>query len=168
MKELMDADRVIIYADESTFSPGIRPGKTWMGDVRVIAPRNNPMLRNVTVYGAISGAIPFPVFLTSHTTNQQEFSRFIDHLIEKTRLLRRPVLVLDNHRAHKTAENMAKMAEHFEVVFQPPYSSPFNAQETVWARVKEIFRNKLYQRDTNLRTQQQFHNYVTRILDLAK
>ena len=117
MKEFMDDGRIIIYADESTFSPGIRPGKTWMGDMRVLAPLNHPMLKNITVYGAITKALPQPVFFTSTTTNQHEFSRFLDHLIEKTRLLRRPVLVLDNHRAHKTADNMAKMSEHFEVFF---------------------------------------------------
>ena len=117
MKRLMDAGRVIIYADEATFQATARPAKTWMRGHRLVAPRNFKMLQNITVYGAVSKALSLPVFLTSTTTNAPEFGRFIDHLIEKTRLLQRPVLVLDNHRAHRTVENMAKMAPHFEVVF---------------------------------------------------
>ena len=66
--------------------------------------------------------------MTSHTTNADEFGRFIDHLSEKTRHLdSKPLLILDNHRAHKTHENMLKMSEHYEVLFQPPYSSEANA-----------------------------------------
>ena len=95
----------------------MRPGKTWMGGHRLVAPRNLQILKSVTVYGAISKALSLPVFLTSTTTNGPEFGRFLDHLIEKTRLLERPVLVLDNHRAHRTNLNMAKMEPHFEVVF---------------------------------------------------
>ena len=58
------------------------------------------MLRSITVYGAVCKALSRPVFLTSTTTNAREFSRFLDHLIDKCRHLARPVLVLDNHRAH--------------------------------------------------------------------
>ena len=84
---------------------------------RLVAPRNLKPLLSITVYGAVSKALKKPVFLTSSTTNGPEFGRFIDHLIEKTKLLQRPILVLDNHRAHRTTDNMAKMAPHFEVVF---------------------------------------------------
>ena len=125
------------------------------------------MLRSVTVYGAVSKSLPRPIFLTSTTTNGPEFGRFIDHLIEKTRLLQRPVLILDNHRAHRTNANMAKMAPHFEVVFQPPYSSEANATETVWSRVKALFLTKLYRRDRNLTTQQKFHTFLFKLLDKA-
>ena len=66
--------------------------------------------------------------MTSHTTNAEQFGRFIDHLSEKTRhLTGKPILVLDNHRAHKTFENMLKMKHHYEVLFQPAYSSEANA-----------------------------------------
>ena len=85
------------------------------------------MLKSVTVYGAVCKAPPRPIFWTSHTTNAPEFGRFIDYLIEKTSHLERPILVLDNHRAHLTTDNLAKMRPHFEVVFQPPYSSEANA-----------------------------------------
>ena len=67
-----------------------------------MAPRNFPQLRAVTVYGAISGSLDLPVFLTDTVTDAEKFARFIDHLVEKTSRLERPVLVLDNHRAHKT------------------------------------------------------------------
>ena len=54
---------------------------------RLVAPRNLKILQSVTVYGAVTKALSLPVFLTSTTTNGPEFGRFIDHLIEKTRLL---------------------------------------------------------------------------------
>ena len=62
---------------------------------------------------------------------------------------------------------MAKMAPHFEVVFQPPYSSPANAQETVWAQVKALYLNKLYRRMTNLTTQRAFDVFLKAFLEKA-
>ena len=123
-----------------------------MAGRRLVAPRNFPQLRAVTVYGAVCGSLPSPVFLTDTVTDAEKFARFIDHLIEKTRNLERPVLVLDNHRAHKTRLNLAKMDEHFEVVFQPAYSSEANAQETVWAHAKDYYLKRLYRRDANMTT----------------
>ena len=61
--------------------------------------------------------MPRPIFFTSHTTNAVEFGRFIDYLKDKTSHLQNPVLILDNHRAHRTGENMTKMMSHFQVVF---------------------------------------------------
>ena len=165
MLALMAAGRPIVYADETTFQATVKPPKTWMGGQRLVAPKNRPMLQSVTVYGAVSKALDRPVFLTSTTTNAAEFSRFLDHLTEKCRHLDRPVLVLDNHRAHKTEENLRKAGRHFEVVFQPPYSSEANAQETVWARTKALYLQRLYRRDTNMTTQQQFHTFLYRFLE---
>ena len=165
MLALMAAGRAVIYADETTFQVAAPPPKTWMAGERLVAPRNRLPLRSVTVYGAVSRAIPTAVFLTSTTTNAAEFSRFLDHLAEKSRHLARPVLVLDNHRAHKTADNLAKAALHFEVVFQPPYSSEANAQETVWAAAKRSYLQRLYRRDANLQSQQQFHTFLYRFLE---
>ena len=85
-------------------------------------------MQTITVYGAVTSSLAKPVFMTSHTTNAEQFGRFIDHLSEKTRhLTGKPILVLDNHRAHKTLENMLKMKQHYEVLFQPAYSSEANA-----------------------------------------
>ena len=164
MKALEDDGRPIIYADESTFQATAKPGRTWMGRETVVVSRNLQVLQNVTVFGAVCKALPLPVFLTSHTTNAEQFGRFIDHLKEKTRYLRRPELVLDNHRAHKTAENRAAMDQHFEVVFQPAYSSEANCQETVWAVVKHEYRKHLYRRTSNLTTQLRFEHWLQRLL----
>ena len=117
MLAMMAEGRAVIYADETTFQATVKPPKTWMGDQRLAAPKNRLHLQSVTVFGAVSRALPSAIFLTSTTTNAAEFSRFLDHLAEKSRHLARPVLVLDNHRAHKTAENLAKADRHFEVVF---------------------------------------------------
>ena len=167
MKDLLDSGRAIIYADETTFKATVRPGKTWMRGHRLVAPRNLQQLKSVTVYGAICKAVPRPVFFTSHTTNAEEFGRFIDYLKDKTSHLQRPVLVLDNHPAHRTGINMAKMLSHFEVVFQPAYSSEANAQETVWAQVKALYLQKLYRRTTNLTTQRAFDVFLSRFLEKA-
>ena len=165
MKRLMEANRIIIYADEATFQATARPAKTWMRGERLVAPRNFKLLQNITVYGAVTSALSAPIFLTSSTTNGPEFGRFLDHLIEKTKLLQRPVLILDNHRAHRTSDNLAKMSPHFDVVFQPPYSSEANAQETVWARVKKLYLSKLYRRDENMDTMRHFVTFLDKFLD---
>ena len=162
----MDSGRTIIYADEATFQATYRPGKTWMGGQRLVVPRNWNPLRSVTVFGAVSSSLQRPVFLTGTATNAEEFNRFIDHLVEHTsNLAGRPVLVLDNHRAHKTRENILKMEHHFEVVFQPAYSSEANAQETVWSIVKAYYLKRLYKRDRNLELQQNFHRFVFKTLN---
>ena len=67
---------------------------------------------------------------------------------------------MDNHPAHKTNDNREKMRPHFDVVFQPPYSSEANAQETVWAQVKHLYLQKLYRRKTNITTQRAFDIFM--------
>ena len=136
-----------------------------MGGHRLVAPRNLKPLRSVTVFGAVSSSLRKPIFLTSTTTNAEQFSRFLDHLIEHTKYLSgKPVLILDNHRAHKTPENMLKMQHHYDVLFQPPYTSEANAQETVWSQVKAVYLRDLYRRDFNIDSQQTFHSFVFGVL----
>ena len=165
IKVLEDAGHQIIYGDESTFQATMRPGRTWMAEERLVVRKNLQMLRNVTVYGAVTRALPRPIFFMSTTTNAREFQRFVHVLIEKTRHLTKPVLVLDNHRAHKTADNLALMHAHFTVLFQPPYSSEGNSQETVWSIVKREFLKEIYRRTENLTTQLRFEHYLQRLLD---
>ena len=67
-----------------------------------------------------------------------------EEMVEQSKLT---YLVLDNHTAHKAhavkqyiAEDAKRTSHKFMLFFQPPYSSYYNSQETVWAHVKHRFR----------------------------
>ena len=47
------------------------------------------------------------------------------------------VIVLDNHRAHKTVD-VTRLARQlgFELLFQPPYCPEINSIESLWSIVK--------------------------------
>ena len=44
------------------------------------------------------------------------------------------------------------LEDQFNVIFQPPYSSPFNCQEKVWALVKREYFARMHRRNSNLTT----------------
>ena len=56
---------------------------------------------------------------------------------------KKPILVLDNARAHLSDLVLPILNEYFEVKFMPAYSPQFNSIETLWAIVKRRFRVNL-------------------------
>ena len=108
-----------------------------MNDTTLTILKNKLHLKNITVIGAVGNCLPRVFVMTATSTNGVNFKRFLEALAEKTRhLRRRPILVLDNHAAHKAKINQPLLQKHFQVEFQPAYSSPMNNTETVWSVIK--------------------------------
>ena len=106
----------------------------------------------MTLFGAIGNKAPKPIFYLAQSTNQHDLIRFLqklrsqisDEMLEQSKLTH---IVLDNHTAHKAGavrdhivDDERRTGHKFVLVFQPPYSSYYNSQETVWAHVKHRFR----------------------------
>ena len=60
------------------------------------------LVQNHTIIGAICQKSGFSFFYKTHSTNEETFSEFLKHLRAGLLVKGKCVLVLDNHRAHKT------------------------------------------------------------------
>ena len=143
----------VIYIDETSFSAGQeKTVKCWQlksKPLRVAIPTKRP--HNLTIFGGVGNCITTPVFFLARSTNQHDMVRFLQFLRKhispgQIRQHHTTTIVLDNHKAHKAKSVQAYIAEdfkctdhRFELMFQPPYTSQFNSQETVWALVKRRF-----------------------------
>lgn len=75
-------------------------------------------------------------------TNKEELRRFIPLLASHVRepdSERKPIVIMDGHPAHRSPDIWPFWEEHFAPKLMPPYSSPFNPVETVWAHIKREF-----------------------------
>jgi len=71
-------------------------------------------------------------------TNKEEVVEFLQEFLRMCPYPRdQIVLVTDNHSAHKSKLVKEYIASQgVELIFMPPYSSVFSAQEHVWSLVK--------------------------------
>lgn len=150
---LVDASSRIFYLDETSFNAQEQPNKCWQHidePLKFAIPIRRP--HNVTLFGAVGNQAPKPIFYLAASTNQHDVVVFLKQLraqINSAAMLQSKLtyLVLDNHTAHKAhsvrnyiTEDERMTSHRFVLVFQPPYSSYYNSQETVWAHVKRRFR----------------------------
>ena len=76
--------------------------------------------------------------------DQHSFNQFLQILVtKKTNLIKKPYLILDNHRAHHAIINRSILNEHFHVLWLPAYSSRFNSIEQVWGIAKISLRRRM-------------------------
>ena len=116
--------------------------KTWtQGQVRLAYQARRG--KNHTVIGAVGGksnAVQW-VSLVCDRTNKDNCVKFIEKLARVARhRLKDILLVTDNHSAHKSlAFRESVRATGMELLFLPPYSSPFSPCEHVWSLFKHLF-----------------------------
>ena len=84
-----------------------------------------------TVYGGVGTCLRYrnSYFEIGKSTNRLEFKVFIDNLGKQIKAEfrhPRPILVIDNHSAHKGKDRMVLMQKYFEVLFIPAYSCELN------------------------------------------
>lgn len=80
-----------------------------------------------------------------------------------TRSNTKPVLVLDNHAAHKVCKEL--LDEHFQVCFQAADSCAFNIVETYWSLVKRDFRKSMMSEPLRNRSVAEFNALVKEVCD---
>ena len=122
-------------------------------------------MRSVTIYGAAGNCLKqdIPVFLKASSTNIVETIRFITHLKANLRNQNsnvRPILIADNHAAHRSKRTVSHIRQWFQLEFQPAYSSNFNIVETCWALIKRVYMVRLHRMDEELKTRAEFESLV--------
>ena len=138
----------IIYVDETTFRTDMVQKKSWYFKkqrFQVPAARMQNQGASFTVYGALGECLQGKGFYYAigDSTNSDDFLDFITNLFGEVVPLPsgvKPVVVLDNHRAHlgERKERMEQLG--FQPAFLPIYSSEMNAIETVWSLLKQSCR----------------------------
>ena len=106
-----------------------------------------PNKHNITVMGAISDQLKRPFFLVADSTNEEECRDYFRQLKSQVKPFlanrRKPIIVLDNATAHKTAATMNVLNTMYHPLFLPSYSSNFNSVEWVWGLAKKEVRRRL-------------------------
>ena len=88
------------------------------------------------------------------------FVRLLKSSLKNPYKQQKPWMVLDNHRSHYKSGARQLLEDSFNVIFQPAYSSPFNCQESVWALVKREYFARMHRRNTNLKTQLEYAQFL--------
>ena len=99
---------------------------------------------SISVIAGISeriGMVYFDVFAGSN--NSDRFLAFLQHL--KLHKDGRASVVLDNLRIHKAKKLDEVYDDDFRELYLPPYSSPLNPIERLWAVVKQKWSKQLHQ-----------------------
>ena len=148
MAEGIVNNQPISYVDETTFRTDMVQKKSWYFKkqrFQVPAARMQNQGASFTVYGALGECLQGKGFYYAigDSTNSDDFLDFITNLFGEVVPLPsgvKPVVVLDNHRAHlgERKERMEQLG--FQPAFLPIYSSEMNAIETVWSLLKQKCR----------------------------
>jgi transposase len=169
---IADERNRIVYIDETSFNAQAQPLKCWQfkdKPLRFAIPISRP--HNITLFGGISNKLPKPVFYLAKSTNQHDLIVFLQKLRgqiseQDLQLSKLTYIVLDNHTAHKAKtikdfidEDERNTSHRFVLFFQPPYSSYYNSQETVWAHVKHRFRQIMSKQIADV-SQEKFNELV--------
>lgn len=120
----------------------MRKSKTWSySDIQVEFPICKKRFNGFTLFGAIGNCLARPVMMTSKSTNKESFFDFLDMVNDALKPgITKPILVIDNHPAHKSNLVKEKLHSLFDVMWLPRYSCEFNSQESVWAYIKREFK----------------------------
>ena len=98
--------------------------------------------------GAIgTGVKYYGTFTIFENGKKENILKFFKDILAPKRVMgegnKKPILVLDNARAHLSDLVLPILNQYFEVKFMPAYSPQFNSIETLWAIVKRRFRVNL-------------------------
>ena len=138
-----------------TFSPRGKPVKI---------PINKMRGQGITVYGAIGEKLPKFVYSMGYSTNSNgllDFLKLLRSSMPRNLRNKKIVLVLDNHRAHKTNDVKALCEElNIQLMFLPPYRPQLNPIEALWSVVKHYFKRVLRDRHDFKISQEEFETLL--------
>ena len=142
---LLRSNYPVLWADETSINAWLQPKKVFM-DMRepFRVPLPSKRHSQITLFGAVGNCLARSCFYIGKKTTINEFSNFAASLKDcLLPLTVRPVLILDNHRAHKNPQLLRSLEQDFLIMFQPAYSPQLNSQEWMWAMVKPAIRRRL-------------------------
>ena len=140
---IFEQQHPIIYLDQTSFRSDMVQKKIWFySKHRFVVPAAKVQGAAFTVYGAVGECIQDKCFYYEihDSTNMDDFKQFIQnlaaHLVPQLGGVK-PVLVLDNHSAHRGADRRELMEQFFKVEYTPVYSCELNGPiESVWSVLK--------------------------------
>ena len=157
---LIVTDRPLIYVDEAHFHTQSIQKKSWSTRE---SPNQHPIAAkrfSTTAYAAVGNCLQRPVYACLKGMNATNFIKFLHKIAGQVRPgVTRPVLVYDGHPAHKSPGAQRIMQLYFEPCNQTPYSSPFNAVETIWSMGRRNFHKRMLMNRLP-RSQRQLHRMV--------
>ncbi len=120
--------------------------RTWTnGQIRL--PLQSTRGSGRTVIGAVGGTASQVHWVSSviRRTNQYEVKEFIEKLISTVPCRTNSILlVMDQHSSHRAKLVTDYLATlNMQTLLTPPYSSPFNVCEHVWAIFKQRFAKEI-------------------------
>jgi hypothetical protein len=135
----------IIYMDETSFRLTDRQTKAWCRkDERVVLPLPGQQ-KSLTLIGAL-GLCLTDIFVGRiyDKTNGANFQDLMRVVLSKFKAgVVKPILILDNHSAHRRRDIRDWLNHHFEVHFMPVSSCQFNSIELLWGLIKRNLRRRL-------------------------
>ena len=154
LKEKIASNRTIVYIDETTFNSTLRQSRVWQYYKKPVPFAVGKRIGSITLYGAIGHCLKEPVFMLGKSTNKEEFQTFIEKVVAaKVNPRQKPLLVIDNHAAHKSTAVKQLLQKHFVVFYMPAQSCEFNSIEHLWADIKRRFRQSLAEKPFAYQTQ---------------
>ena len=109
---IIAADQVIVYTDETTFTSRICKKKTWQRSGQPSLVPFGDAWMTQTVYGAISPHLRQPIWYFARSTNADDFCTFLTKVKNQLRYHRqKPVLVYDGASAHTASQSQNQMRE---------------------------------------------------------
>ena len=152
------------------------------GQQRVLATLNKKKLAGLTLYGACGKPLREPVstpaddanayclfqlFMLAENTSNVEAKRFYEKLVKaliNPYQATKSYLLWDQHPSHKSQKTKDIYAQKFRLLEQPPASSQFNCQETVWSQVKAKFQKTLHRRTHDIQDQEQLKQFLLSVV----
>ena len=81
----------------------------------------NGTCHRITVFGVIGITLSKPIFYLAKSTNEEDFLKFLNKVKEaigpEHRNREKPILLLDNHSAHKTQKSIKRLNQYFQPLF---------------------------------------------------
>ena len=131
----------IVYFDETSMNCQLQQSKAWYHrSQNFCVPVAQHREAGFTVYGAIGDCLQDHAYFEIHdSTNMYDTTEYMKNLKKQLKPQKkgvRPVLVLDNHSAHK-GDRIELMEQFCKVEFIPTYSSQLNSPiEFTWSVLK--------------------------------
>ena len=163
-------DKQVYYMDQTSVNLWYTCKKTWTTVSKpVYLPMQATGYRNVTIYGIIGGNSGEFIHMVTDKTNSDNTQAFLQQFLHLASAPHEEIIIVaDNHSSHKSRSTKIFLLKHnIQMLYLPPYSSPLNPIEHIWASFKVLWRKKLALCLSKI-PKDQLENMVNEVLEQVK